>query len=216
MAACYCGGIYGALLVLLLVSLIGSRGPTTPLETRQITFTGDKKDGEWLPMGRGSIFRAMATLSKCLQPGAPCNRCRRLCSGMRIWDISPDASQLLMFKPDLNDETGRGTLWTIPVLGGSPRRLGNLTGAWRKLVSGWAFARICRFELGFCQRCEWREFQRNLECKSHRLRVGSAFRPTRSEFSVTVDGKTLKRSNANFRNERRWQQCSPTPSRLAV
>jgi Tol biopolymer transport system component len=31
----------------------------------------------------------------------------------------------MMFKPDLNDESARGSMWTIPVLGGSPRRLGN-------------------------------------------------------------------------------------------
>ena len=30
-----------------------------------------------------------------------------------------------MFKSDINDESGRSTLWTIPVLGGSARRLGN-------------------------------------------------------------------------------------------
>ena len=77
---------------------------------------------------------------------------------MKIWDISPDASQLMMFKADLNDETGRGSLWTIPALGGSPRRLGNLTGPWRELVTGWAFARIRRFELRFCHRREWRKF----------------------------------------------------------
>ena len=45
-------------------------------------------------------------------------------------------------------------------------KTGNPAGTWRKLVTGWAFARIRGFELCFCQRCEWREFQRNLECES--------------------------------------------------
>ena len=48
-----------------------------------------------------------------------------------VFDISPDGSALLM-------NTARGTsrdgpLWTVPVLGGTPRRLGNLeghAGAW--------------------------------------------------------------------------------------
>jgi len=48
-------------------------------------------------------------------------------SAMKILDISPDASQLMMLKQELNDETGRGSIWTIPVLGGSPRRLGTQT-----------------------------------------------------------------------------------------
>ncbi len=40
-------------------------------------------------------------------------------------DISPDASEMLALKPDLNDETGRGSIWSVPVLGGYPKRLGS-------------------------------------------------------------------------------------------
>jgi dipeptidyl aminopeptidase/acylaminoacyl peptidase len=77
-------------------------------------------------MGHGSIFRAMATPSRCPRPGVTMQPLQASVLGMKIWDISPDASQLLMFKADPNDETSRGSIWTIPVLGGSPRRLGNL------------------------------------------------------------------------------------------
>jgi len=42
-----------------------------------------------------------------------------------IGDISPDRSELLVSRGDAEYE---GTLWTLPVLGGAPRRLGDLLG----------------------------------------------------------------------------------------
>ena len=114
-----------ALTATLLVSLIGSRGPTTPLEMQQITFTGDKKDGGMVTDGARLYFQSDGHPVEMSVTGGAMQPLQASVSGMKIMDISPDASQLLMFKPDLNDETGRGTLWTIPVLGGSPRRLGN-------------------------------------------------------------------------------------------
>jgi eukaryotic-like serine/threonine-protein kinase len=110
----------------LLVSLSGSRGPTTPLETRQITFTGDKKDGELVTDGVRLYFQSDGHPVQMSATGGTMLPLQTSVPGMRILDISPDASRLLMLKPDLNDETDRGTLWTVPVLGGSPRRLGNL------------------------------------------------------------------------------------------
>jgi len=47
---------------------------------------------------------------------------------MYILDISPDASEFLLVQNDLNDETQRGTVWIMPVLGGAAKRLGNITG----------------------------------------------------------------------------------------
>jgi Tol biopolymer transport system component len=44
---------------------------------------------------------------------------------MKMIDISPDGSELLAWKKDLNDETYRGSLWSVPVIGGYPRSLGN-------------------------------------------------------------------------------------------
>jgi serine/threonine protein kinase/Tol biopolymer transport system component len=113
------------LLVSLLVSLSGSRAPTIPLEMQQLTFTGDKKDGGMVTDGARLYFQSdgrpveMSVTGGALQP-LPVS-----VSEMKIWDISPDASQLMMFKPDVNDESARGSSWTIPVVGGSPRRLGN-------------------------------------------------------------------------------------------
>ena len=46
---------------------------------------------------------------------------------MSILDISPDGAEFLLLQSDLNDETQRGTIWTMPVLGGAAKRLGNIT-----------------------------------------------------------------------------------------
>lgn len=113
------------LLVLLLVSLSGSRGPTVPLEMQQITFTGDKKDGGMVTDGARLYFQSDGRPVEMSVSGGAMQPLPASVSEMKIWDISPDASQLLMFKPDVNDESARGSIWTIPVLGGSPRRVGN-------------------------------------------------------------------------------------------
>ena len=113
------------LLVLLLVSPSGSRGPTTPLQMQQITFTGDKKEGGMVTDGARLYFQSDGHPVEMSVTGGALQPMQTSISEMKIVDISPDASQLMMFKADVNDETERGSLWTIPVLGGSPRRLGN-------------------------------------------------------------------------------------------
>jgi len=53
--------------------------------------------------------------------GGPTTPLRASVSGMNILDISPDASEMLALKPDPTDETARGSIWSVPVLGGYPR-----------------------------------------------------------------------------------------------
>ena len=111
-------------LVLLFVSLSGSRGPTAPLEMQQITFTGDKKDGGIVTDGARLYFQSDGHPVEMSVTGGAMQPLQASVSEMKILDISPDASQLTMFKQDLNDDSVRGSIWTIPVLGGSPRKLG--------------------------------------------------------------------------------------------
>jgi eukaryotic-like serine/threonine-protein kinase len=113
------------LLVLLLVSVNESRGPTTPLEMQQITYTGDKKEGGMVTDGARLYFQSDGHPVEMSVTGGALQPLQASVAQMKIWDISPDASQLMMFKPDVNDETARGSMWAIPILGGSPRRLGN-------------------------------------------------------------------------------------------
>ena len=111
---------------ILLVSLLGSHAPTAPLKMQQITFTGDKKDGGLVTDGARLYFLSDGHPVQMSATGGTMQPLQTSVRGMKIWDISPDASQLMMFEEYLNDETGRGSIWTIPALGGSPRRLGNL------------------------------------------------------------------------------------------
>ena len=48
-------------------------------------------------------------------------------TNMFAWGLSPDASQLLVTDP--HGIPPEGSLWSIPLLGGSPRKLGDLTGS---------------------------------------------------------------------------------------
>ena len=57
--------------------------------------------------------------------GGPIAPLRGSTAGMQMLDVSPDGSQLLAIRPSLNDETLKGSMWSVPVLGGSAKRLGN-------------------------------------------------------------------------------------------
>ena len=112
-------------LAVIFASLSGSGAPTAPLQMQQITFTGDKKDGPMVTDGARLYFLSDGHPVEMSVTGGAMQPLQASVSEMKIMDISPDASQLMMFKQDLSDESERGSIWTIPVLGGSPRRLGN-------------------------------------------------------------------------------------------
>ena len=178
-----------ALLALLLLSLTGSRGSSTPLETRQITFTGDKKDGGMVTDGARLYFQSDGHPVQMSATGGTMQPLQASVFGMRIWDISPDASQLLMFKPDVDDETGRGTLWTIPVLGGSPRRLGNhlaLGASWSPDGHSLVYADLNSVFVSDANGANSREIW-----NANRIIEGwLRFSPDSKRIRVTVDGKT--------------------------
>ena len=176
------------LLVLVLVSLIGSRGPTTPLETRQITFTVDKKDGGMVTDGARLYFQSDGHPVEMSVTGGGMQPLQASVSEMNILDISPDASQLMMFKPDLNDETDRGSLWIIPALGGSPRRLGNLMArgaSWSPHGDSLVYADLNSVFVSDANGAHSREIW-----NANRLVEGSPrFSPDSKRIRVTVDGK---------------------------
>src|SRR3984885_1736000 len=177
------------LLAILLVSQTGSRGSSTPLETRQITFTGEKKDGGMVTDGARLYFQSDGHPVQMSATGGTMQPLQASVFGMNIRNISPDASQLLMFKPDLNDETGRGTLWTIPVLGGSPRRLGNhlARGAsWSPDGHSLVYADLNSVFVSDANGANYREIW-----NANRLTEGwIRFSPDSKRIRVTVDGKT--------------------------
>ena len=96
------------------------------LNSAQITFSSELKDGPLVTDGTRLYFQSQGIPVEMSVKGGPVAPLRASASGMQMLDISPDASEMLTLKPDLNDEIGQGSIWTVPVLGGYPRRLGNL------------------------------------------------------------------------------------------
>ena len=181
----------------LLVSLSGSRGPTIPLEMQQITFAGDKKDGGMVTDGARLYFQSDGRPVEMSVTGGSMQPLQASALGMRILDISPDASQLMMFKPDVNDETSRGSIWTIPVLGGSSRRLGNLMArgaSWSPDGRSLVYADLNSVFVSDANGANSREIW-----NANRIVDGwSRFSPDSKRIRVTVDRQTLSNPEQIF------------------
>ena len=109
----------------LVVSLTAPSRASGPLSSAQITFSPELKDGPLITDGTRLYFQSQGIPVEMSVKGGPIAPLRASASGMQMLDISPDASEMLALKPDLNDEVAQGSIWTVPVLGGYPRRLGN-------------------------------------------------------------------------------------------
>jgi serine/threonine protein kinase len=153
-------------LLALLFSLSGSRNGSTPLETRQLTFTGDKKEG-------GNRYRWGAALfSERRSSGR--NVCSRRCdataAGVRVGNEDYGHRSGCFPVADVQDGSKRRVDTRLYLDYSGPGGLATKTrkpaGTWGQLVTGWALARVCGFELCFCQRCERRSFEGSLECES--------------------------------------------------
>src|SRR5271154_1236970 len=119
-----------ATIALLLILVVASKAPTSatgPLNFEQLTFSPGLKDGPVVTDGTRLYFQSQGQPVEMSVKGGPTAPLRASVSGMQMLDISPDASEMLALKRDLNDENGRGSLWSVPVLGGSPRMLDNQT-----------------------------------------------------------------------------------------
>ncbi|HEY1302092.1 MAG TPA: protein kinase [Vicinamibacterales bacterium] len=124
------GGAVIAALAFLSVLVITLNAPSRvsgPLNSEQITFSADRKDGPILTDGTRVYFQSQGHPVEMSVNGGPMAPLRASVSGLTMLDISPDASEMLALKRDLNDDNNRGSLWSVPVLGGSPRMLGNQT-----------------------------------------------------------------------------------------
>jgi len=124
-----CVAILAALaLLLILIVAVNVRPPLSgPLVWKQITFSTDHKGGPIFTDGTRLYFQTQDGPVEMSVNGGPTAPLRASVSGMGMMDISPDGSEMLALKEDLNDETRRGSLWSVPVLGGYPRMLGNQT-----------------------------------------------------------------------------------------
>lgn len=111
-----------ALLVLFLVFVVNAPAPGSgALNSEQVTFSPELKDGPIVTDGARLFFQSQGHPVEMSIKGGPTAPLRASLAGMNVLDISPDASEILALKPDPNDEGGRGSIWSVPVLGGYPR-----------------------------------------------------------------------------------------------
>jgi eukaryotic-like serine/threonine-protein kinase len=95
------------------------------LNSAQITFSSELKDGPLVTDGTRLYFQSRGIPVEMSVKGGPIAPLRASASGMQMLDISPDASEMLALKPEMNNEGAQGSIWTVPVLGGYPKKLGN-------------------------------------------------------------------------------------------
>jgi eukaryotic-like serine/threonine-protein kinase len=111
------------------VALIGRRTPadSAPLPMQQLTFSGEIKGPSIFTDGSRLYFMSEHNPVEMSVKGGDVAPLRAAIGSMSILDISPDGAEFLLQQSDLNDETQRGTIWTMPVLGGAAKRLGAIT-----------------------------------------------------------------------------------------
>lgn len=94
-----------------------------PLDSVQVTVSAEPKTGPLFTDGSRLYLNSRGEPVQMAVGGGPIVPMRMLPPDMRMVDISADGSKLLAIKAALNDEVGRGTLWTASTLGGTPRKL---------------------------------------------------------------------------------------------
>ena len=114
-----------AVLAFLVVTLNTPPPVSGFLNSHQVTFSPELKEGPLVTDGNRLYFQSQGHPVEMSVNGGPAAPLRVSIPGMRMLDISSDASEMLALKPDINDETGRGSIWSVPVLGGYPRKLGS-------------------------------------------------------------------------------------------
>jgi eukaryotic-like serine/threonine-protein kinase len=94
-----------------------------PLDSTQITFSAEPKEDPIFTDGSRLYFESRGVPSEMTISGGVIAPMRILDPQTHLMDISADASKALVWKKDLSDEVQRGTMWTVSMLGGTPRRL---------------------------------------------------------------------------------------------
>jgi serine/threonine protein kinase len=94
-----------------------------PLESTQITFSSEPKQGPLFTDGARLYFESRGVPSEMAVSGGIIAPMPQAQPGMHLMDIAADAAKVLEWKPSVEDETRRGTLWVASSLGGTPRQL---------------------------------------------------------------------------------------------
>lgn len=117
------GAAAGLVLGLFIAAVVTSPPVPSELEVEQLTFSSDLKSPPIFTDGTRLYFSDAGKPVEMSVTGGATAPSRASLGDMQFVDISPDGSQWLALKLDVNDESNRGTLWTLPVPGGAPRRL---------------------------------------------------------------------------------------------
>ena len=105
----------------------GTPAADAPLPMEQLTFSSETKTGSIFTDGSRIYLVSDGHPVEMSVKGGAMAPLRAAIGDMNILDISPDGSEFLLLQSNLNDETQRGTIWTMPVLGGAAKRFGNIT-----------------------------------------------------------------------------------------
>lgn len=114
-----------AALAALIAVLQSSSRVAGAMNFEQLTYSTDLKEGPIVTDGARLYFQNRGQPVEMSMRGGAAAPLRASISGMRMVDISPDASEMLAVKLDLNNENNLGSVWSVPVLGGYPRMLQN-------------------------------------------------------------------------------------------
>jgi serine/threonine protein kinase/Tol biopolymer transport system component len=120
-------------LMLLMLAVKATKSPSlAQLESTQLTFSAEPKEGPLFTDGARIYLNSRGIPSEMAAGGGPVVPMHILGPGILMLDILPDGSQALGLKLQLEDETGRGTLWTASMLGGAPRKLTDHLALWAR------------------------------------------------------------------------------------
>jgi serine/threonine protein kinase len=122
----------GAAVVVCAAAWVALTGRGTPADSaslpmEQLTFSSESKSNSIFTDGSRIYFVSGQNPVEMSVKGGATAPLRAAIGTMSILDISPDGSEFLLLQSNLNDETQRGTIWTMPMLGGAAKRLGNIT-----------------------------------------------------------------------------------------
>jgi eukaryotic-like serine/threonine-protein kinase len=119
---------YAAVCVVVIAALaiaawLTSSPSSGPFESKQITYSGQPKEGPLFTDGSRLYLQSRGASSEMASGGGMIAPLHILEPGMKLVDISADGTKVLAIKLDPRDPTDRGTLWVSSILGGPPRKL---------------------------------------------------------------------------------------------
>ncbi|HXP11117.1 MAG TPA: WD40 repeat domain-containing serine/threonine protein kinase, partial [Acidobacteriaceae bacterium] len=118
----YIGASLLAVIALALAATITRPAPV-PLDSTQITFSAEPKEGPLFTDGARLYFNSRGVASEMAVAGSALVPQHVFGPGIFLLDIRADGSEALGLKPEPDDNLGRGKLWTQSILGGTPRKL---------------------------------------------------------------------------------------------